>query len=150
MTEFGRLKQLISGALNLSELLMVEVILNCNCLYLARAFNNNSYNYRFSIPPGIHALDLAFTFYPLTLTLAGIELTVPVPLLYANGLQSYFISFIKHGDPNVERGAGTIEWSTFGNGKGIVDLTPAGFAQTTDNELPDDRCGFWQNAPYYS
>lgn len=89
-----------------------------------------------------------YTFYPLTVTLGNADLSVPVPVLHAKGLQSYFISFAKHGDPNVERQAGTIEWGMFGSGKGIVDLGLDGFSGTSDNQLPEDRCGFWQTAPY--
>ena len=82
------------------------------------------------------------------MTLAGHDLKVPVPLLYAKGLQSYFVSFVKHGNPNVERGPGTIEWDRFGEGKSIVDTTVGGFRKVVDNELSDERCGFWQSAPY--
>jgi hypothetical protein len=97
----------------------------------------------------MHALDLIYTFYPLTVTLRKVDISVDVPLLYAKALQSYFISFVKHGDPNVERQAGTIEWGLFGNGKSIVDLTLPGFSATSDGQHPEDRCGFWQTAPYY-
>jgi hypothetical protein len=82
------------------------------------------------------------------LTLAGKDLNVPVPLLHPKGLQSYFVSFVKHGDPNVERGPGTIAWDRFGEVKSIVDITHNGFRKVVDEELPDERCGFWQNAPY--
>ena len=117
-------------------------------MYLARAFNSQSYNYRFSIPPGIHALDLSYTFYPLTITLGGLDIGIDVPLLYAKALQSYFVSFVKHGDPNVERGPGTIAWDRFGAEKSIVDVTLLGFSKVVDDELPEDRCAFWQSAPY--
>jgi len=122
-------------------------VIDCNGLYLAHAFPG-AYEYRFSVPPGIHAMDVLFTFYPITLTLPGFDLSIPIPLLYAKGLQSYLISFVKHGDPNVERGSGTIGWPLFGSGKAIIDITLAGFSQTSDDELPNDRCAFWQPAPY--
>lgn len=84
----------------------------------------------------------------MTLTLGGKDLNIPVPLLYAKALQSYFVSFVKHGDPNVERGLGTIAWDRFGGGKSIVDISLLGFRKAVDDELPDDRCAFWQSAPY--
>jgi Carboxylesterase family len=98
--------------------------------------------------PGIHGEDLLYTFDPLSFTLPGFDLNVTVPVPYAKGLQSYFISFAKNGDPNSERTAGTVEWPLFGENKNIVDLSLTGFQVTTDSELPDDRCAFWQSAPY--
>jgi cholinesterase len=127
---------------------LIECVIDCNGLYFAQAFTN-TYNYRFSVPPGIHAEDLLYTFYPLTLTLLnGTDVEVPVPLLYAKALQSYFISFVKNGDPNVERGPATVQWPLFGSGKNIVDLSLTGFTVTVDDDLPTERCGFWQSAPY--
>lgn len=70
-------------------------------------------------------------------------------MLYAQGLQSYLVSFVKHGDPNVERRLGTVEWPLFGNKDTIVDVTPSGFSVLqTDDEISEERCKFWQSAPY--
>jgi len=100
------------------------------------------------VPPGIHALDLLYTFYPFTLTIYGKELDIPIPIHHAKALQSYFVSFVKYGDPNVERGPETIAWDRFGEKKNIVDTTLHGFRRALDNEVSDLRCGFWQRAPY--
>ena len=148
-TEFGRIKSIIEGLLHLKLIsYSLDSIVNCNCLYLARAFKNNTHNYRFSIPPGIHAMDLIFTFYPMTITLPTNLFVLPIPLLYARALQSCFISFVKHGDPNVERRRGTIEWHLFGKEKRIVDVTLLGFWGVKDNQLSEDYCRFWQTATY--
>ena len=148
-TPFDRIKSLIAGfPIVTAPLILKDALINCNSLYFAHANLNNTYNYRFSIPPGIHGIDLLYTFCPIILTLRGYDLSIPVPLLYAKGWQSYVISFVKYGNPNVERAGGTVLWSLFGNGKNIVDVTPFGIYQTTDNQLPDDRCAFWQPAPY--
>ena len=58
------------------------------------------------------------------------------------------MSFVKLGDPNVERGLGTIQWERFGLGKRIFDVTVLGFRKRVDYQLPEDRCAFWQSAPY--
>ena len=149
LTNFERVEEIIAGK-NVMGLSTdrIECVIDCNGLYLANAFPG-AYGYRFSVPPAIHAIDLLYTFYPMTLTLFnGTDVTIPVPIAYAKGLQSYFISFAKHGDPNVERGPGTVQWPLFGSGRNIVDLDLTGFSVTTDDELPSDRCGFWQSAPY--
>ena len=126
----------------------LEGLIICNCLYLSHAFANQTFNYRFSIPPGIHALDLLYTFYPTTVTVRGEQLSLPVPLLHAQGLQSYFTSFVKHGDPNIERRPVTVEWPLFGDTNMIVDVGPSGFSVVGDREISVERCKFWQSAPY--
>jgi len=147
LTEFGRVDQLISGtASELSQSHPIETVIDCNCLYLARAYSNNTYNYRFSVTPGIHAQDLLYTFYPTTLT--GYNLPLSVPDVDAKAFQSYFISFAIHGDPNTARMSGSVPFPLFGSSENIVDVSLAGFAETTDDELPEDRCAFWQPAPY--
>jgi hypothetical protein len=93
-------------------------------------------------------MDLLFTFYPIAITLPTNTFVLPIPLLYARALQRYFISFVKHGDPNVERGSGTTEWPIFGKDKRIVDVTLLGFWGLKDHQLPEDECHFWQNAIY--
>src|SRR5271154_3445614 len=128
ITEFDRIKSIIEGSFPPQiSVSFVDGIVNFNCLYLARAFGNDTYNYRFSIPPGIHGMDLIFTFYPMTITLPTNLFVLSIPLLYARALQSYFISFVKHGDPNVERRRGTIQWHLFGEEKRIVDTILLGF-----------------------
>ena len=139
--------QLISGtASELSQSHAIETVIDCNCLYLARAYSNNTYNYRFSVTPGIHAEDLLYTFYPTTLT--GYNLPLSVPDVDAKAFQSYFTSFAIHGDPNTARMSGSVPFPLFGSSENIVDVSLAGFAETTDDELPEDRCAFWQPAPY--
>jgi hypothetical protein len=69
-------------------------------------------------------------------------------LPHAQGLQSYFVSFAKHGNPNVERRAGTVEWPLFGNKNTVVDITPLGFSVESDAQISEERCKFWQSAPY--
>lgn len=128
--------------------LMVEALVICNFVYLSRAFSNNTFNYRFSVPPGIHGLDLLHTFYPTTITIHGEQLTLRVPMLHAQGLQSHFVSFVKHGDPNVERRHGTVEWPLFADNNTIVNVNPLGFSVVTDDEISEERCEFWQRAPY--
>lgn len=126
----------------------LEGLIICNCLYLSHAFANQTFNYRFSVPPGIHALDLLYTFHPTTVTVRGEQLTLPVPLSHAQGLQSYFLSFVRHGDPNIERRPGTVEWPLFGDANRVVDVTPLGFSVVGDQEISMERCKFWQSAPY--
>jgi hypothetical protein len=67
---------------------------------------------------------------------------------YARAWQSYLISFIKHGDPNIERRPGTIEWDIAGKDIRIVDLRWEGFQRDVDDQVDEERCAFWQRAEY--
>jgi hypothetical protein len=67
---------------------------------------------------------------------------------YAQAWQSYLISFIKHGDPNVERTGKTIPWGYTGEEMRIVDMRWNGFILDVDDQVDGERCGFWQRAEY--
>jgi len=84
----------------------------------------------------------------VAITLPSETFIVPIALLYARALQSDFISFVKRGDPNVEKQRGTIGWPKFGKDKRIVDATLMGLWEMMDHQLPEDKCRFWQSAPY--
>ena len=129
-----------------SQAKVIESVIDCNCLYLSRAYSNNTYNYRFSVIPGIHGEDLLYTFYPTTLT--GYDLSINIPDPDAKAWQSYFTSFVMYGTTNTGRSSGTVTWPICGSEMDIIEVSLSGFTQTTDDELPADRCTFWQSAPY--
>lgn len=47
-----------------NDLLITEYLISCNAIAIANAYDNQTHNYRLSIPPAIHAQDLAYTYYP--------------------------------------------------------------------------------------
>jgi carboxylesterase type B len=73
--------------------LMDDVFFDCQTNYLARAYNNQTWNYRFEIPPALHGDDVAYTYYDGH-TADGIN--VPI----AKTMQGYITNFVKHGNPN--------------------------------------------------
>ena len=62
--------------------------------------------------------------------------------------QSYLASFVKTGDPNSGSGVGALEWTKFGNQGEVLRMDGAEFKMARDVNVPEDRCGFWQPAPY--
>ena len=70
----------------------------CLTNYLARAFQNQTYNYLISIPPGTHGVDTPYVFY-----------TEPNPLVLNETLarmyQTYLTNFVIYGDPNGKGGS---------------------------------------------
>jgi carboxylesterase type B len=127
-------------------ILILEWIFNCNTRYLTNAYGNKTYNYRYSIRPSIHAADLFLTFLDLKFDWRGKRRLMHFP--YAEAWQSYLISFIKHGDPNIERRPETIHWGVAGEDIKIVDLRWEGFSWKVDDQVDQGRCGFWQRADY--
>lgn len=67
---------------------------------------------------------------------------------YAQAWQSYLISFIKYGDPNVDRRLETIHWDVTGDDMRIIDLRWDGFISDVDDQVDEERCRFWQRAEY--
>jgi hypothetical protein len=126
--------------------LTVEWIFNCNTRFIANAYGNKTYNYRYSIRPSIHAADLFLTFLDLKFDWKGERQLMRLP--YAQAWQSYLISFIKYGDPNVHRRQDTIPWGYTGENMNIVDLRREEFKWDVDDQVDEERCAFWQRAEY--
>jgi carboxylesterase type B len=127
-------------------MLILEWIFNCNIRYITNAYGNKTYNYRYSLRPSIHAADLLLTFMDLKIDWRGKRRLMHIP--YARAWQSYLISFIKHGNPNVQRREETIPWESAGEDMKIVDLRWEGFKWDVDEQVDAERCAFWQNAEY--
>jgi hypothetical protein len=137
-----------SGSLKLTKL---DGVLNCNVLYLSRAFSNLTYNYQWDVDPGWHGLDLCYTFYPINIVVDD----VPVCDVYSipvrpQQFQQYLVSFVKYGNPNTGKSPFTPTWPLFLSNKTIVDITYIEdfYVVAPDPELYDNLCGFWQPAPY--
>ncbi|KAL4972595.1 Alpha/Beta hydrolase protein [Aspergillus desertorum] len=72
-----------------------DLVFRCNAMYLLDAYPENSYAYRFGVPPGWHSNDEPYTFYEADSSSAG-KLDPKV----AHALQGYLTRFAVHGDPN--------------------------------------------------
>jgi len=62
--------------------------------------------------------------------------------------QSYLASFVKSGDPNSGRAQATVEWEHFGTEGEVLKMDGVEFKMVQDEQVPEDRCGFWQEAEY--
>lgn len=143
---YGYTNEIARGALIVSE-----AIFECNALYLSRAFGldnrysngkPNTYSYLFSVPPALHGDDIYYTFYE-----------GPTPSVKNDTLalimQGYFTNFVREGDPN---GDGLPEFESYGErtaaGEGVVMDLGLESARMRTDDLPLDRCGWWQQALY--
>ena len=114
-----------------------ESLFSCNTNYLARAFLNQTYNYLFSVPPGIHAEDVAYTFYNGPTSLVSNQ-------TLAVALQEYITSFATNGVPS---GPSLPKFPQYGKGATILDLNMTSITKMTD-PTANPRCYWWQQALY--
>ncbi|KFY48427.1 hypothetical protein V495_01341 [Pseudogymnoascus sp. VKM F-4514 (FW-929)] len=84
--------------LSRTSVLVSEAVFTCNTRALDLAYGNNTYSYYFSVPPGLHGEDVAYTFFNGDTTTSNQGL--PVDRTVAEALQDYITSFTMNGNPN--------------------------------------------------
>lgn len=151
--EPGLFKKYISNFARSADLIG-QFIVSCNTRYLAKAYAGKAYNYQFSVIPGIHAMDLLFTFWRPGLNIGPIEIDFSLDFLtsknLATGWQSYLTSFVRAGDPNTHRERGglppTRDWpkSTVGSKVQLLDMDLLGFSVEGGDDTDAGRCDFWE------
>ena len=116
------------GALTLSDLCF-----QCNTDYVNRAYNHSTYAYRFSIVPGLHAQDLAYTFFNGN---GSTVANVTVALI----LQDYITSFAKTGVPLSSLGP---KFNMHGPDSLVLNLGQDSITTIRD-PTANERCRWWQ------
>ncbi|KAI9866603.1 MAG: hypothetical protein M1813_001155 [Trichoglossum hirsutum] len=115
-----------------------EASFTCNTFFLNRAFGNQTYAYRFSIPPAYHGEDVPYTYFN------GPDPRVANDTI-ALAMQSYITTFAVSGQPNQEKFP-AIPW--YGNNNQILDLNVTGMTAISD-PVANERCVWWQKALYF-
>lgn len=126
-----------------------DIGIACNTDYLRRAYNNQTYNYRFDVAPGIHASDIPYLFYsgPEPEDVDGGIWVGPsgyVQAALARVLQGYVVNFSKFGDPN---GAGLPLFPVSGTNQSMQFLEASGVTVRRDTTA-NGRCAWLQKGPY--
>lgn len=104
---------------------------------MGHAFNDQSYNYLFSVPPGTHGEDVPYTFYN------GVSSSV-VNASVAYNLQAYLTNFIKYGDPNEQK---LVHFPKYGTSNVVLNINET-FINTIHDPASTSRCIWWQKALY--
>lgn len=133
--------------------LVTEVIFVCNTNYLARAYNNQTYNYLFEVAPALHGFDVPSTFY----LGEGTNLTESIYAPVAEAMQRYITNFVMTGNPNTPdlvtaNGAAIPEFPMYGANATVMmfnytvtsPTTVSPFIQTGPDDTDNERCYFWQ------
>ncbi|KAL8825079.1 MAG: hypothetical protein Q9191_004629 [Dirinaria sp. TL-2023a] len=114
-----------------------DLIINCNAYALQRAYKTRGiHSYIFSIPPAVHAQDLAYTFYPDN------EKQTIVPI--ALDIQQYLVQFIRTGNPNRD---GLAPFPAYGNQKAVLNFTTEGVEAAVETAA-NSRCDYWLRGAY--
>lgn len=132
------------SALERTSLLISEFSFTCNTRYLDTAYDNKTYSYYFTVPPGLHGEDVAYTFFNGDTTTANDG--VPVDGTIAKALQNYITSFAVTGTPNEQ---GVPYFPIYGSNSSTQLLATQGFGTQVKDTAANARCAWWQKALYY-
>lgn len=101
-----------------------------------QAFKNQTYQYEFAMPPGIHGSDISSTFYN------GGDGVPSVPV--ALDLQRYITNFALTGNPNSPQAP---YFPQYGQNNSVLILNTTIY--TAVDADANARCNWWQKALYY-
>jgi cholinesterase len=129
-----------------TALTYAEFNINCNRVFMNAALPSISYGYLFSVSPGLHAVDIEYTFYNgnITTSLYG----PPINGTLAHAFQQYIVNFTKGGSPNGRQTTDPI-FPVYGTGKVVMDVDNVDFGFHLKDTDATVRCAFWQAAPYF-
>jgi len=127
-----------------TAVLLSEYSFTCNTRYFATGFENNVYAYYFSVPPGLHGEDIAYTYFNGDTTTLN-QGVAPVDATIAMALQDYITSFAMNGSPNE---AGVPFFPLYGTNSTTTNLGASLGLQIPDTAA-NSRCAWWQKGLYY-
>lgn len=119
------------------NLLYSELIFTCNTRYLATAFGNATWSYRFQVAPATHGQDGLYTFYNGQAQVEG---------KLAQQMQQYYTSFAQFGNPNRNS---LPKWPQYGEASELATFGSDGVGTAVD-ETRNARCAYWQTGWYRS
>ncbi|KAI9666250.1 MAG: hypothetical protein M1821_004185 [Bathelium mastoideum] len=136
-----------TNQLERTALLISELVFTCNAYYLNKAYNNQTHSYLFSVYPGLHGEDVAYTFFDGQTGPEILEDAANATL--AEDFQEYLTNFAETGNPN---GDGLPFFPIYGANatQQVLNLTSSlavNISQTMD-PAANYRCDYWQKALY--
>ncbi|KAL2131605.1 hypothetical protein VTI74DRAFT_4821 [Chaetomium olivicolor] len=123
--QVGRTKLAIAGGL-----------VDCFSFGVHLAYANSLRGYQVSRFPGIHAMDVGYTFWNGE---GNDGFGVPIPAETAVRMQRWFVDFAMEGFAGLEGPAGL---PIYGEGASVVNVTGSGFPVVRD-PAANERCKFW-------
>lgn len=112
-------------------------LIRCNTFYLDKAFNNQTFAYQFSVPPGLHGQDVDYTFFNGPIDSVSSD-------AIAVALQEYITSFAINGKPS---GPSLPKFPIYSNATDIIKLDATNITVVMD-PVANQRCNWWQKVLY--
>lgn len=132
-----------SSGINRTIAMVNEEIFICNTNYLARAFNNETYNYEFQVPPALHGQDVSYTYWNGETTDNSTGLSHMVAPI-AKIMQGYITNFIATGNPN---GPGLPVFPKQGQNATMLGIgADVANIKVQRDDTANKRCLWWQKA----
>jgi carboxylesterase type B len=131
-------------AIGRNSLAISDFLVGCNAHYLAQKLSPG-YGYIFSIPPGLHGEDVAYTFFNGDTSTA--DEGVPVYPAVATAFQRYLTQYAMTGTPSTE---GYQTFSEYGSNNTITYINFLGLGSHEEDPAAKPACQFWAEAPYYT
>ncbi|PYI11748.1 carboxylesterase family protein [Aspergillus sclerotiicarbonarius CBS 121057] len=123
-----------SSPLERTALTVSDAFFRCKNLYLNTVFDT-TYASVFSVPPGLHSQDLAFTFYSHSQPGANVGLFNEELALT---MQDYIISFVRQGVPSSENAT---DWEVYGDDGQVLNMGVE--VAMTPDPVDKNRCRLW-------
>ncbi|KAK9447757.1 Carboxylesterase [Limtongia smithiae] len=137
-----------------------EWVVSCNLRFLNASYAK-SFFYRFSVPPGIHSVDLIYTFWGGTQSILGKLAEKEFPRMKlssvadrAKQFQEYLVGFAITGDPNACSSSGVVfpraDDAASDGDIAILEVELGGFRRTTlaEEGPTESRCAFWMEGDW--
>lgn len=120
-----------------------EFTFTCHAYFIGEALGTtvgaDAYSYLFSVPPGIHTLDVYYSYY-VNSTWSSTVTNVTT----AQYLQRYLTTFAAEGDPNH---SGLPDFPVYGSSHTDLNLNET-FVNTLTDPAANARCDWWKQALY--
>jgi carboxylesterase type B len=128
-----------------ASLITAEVSFTCNTRFLDIGFNNLTHSYYFTVPPGLHGEDIAYTFFNGDTTTSDDGL--PVNAKVATTLQKYITNFALSTDGN-PNGVGVPFFPRYQSNSTVVELGITGLGDLSVDTTANNRCDWFMQALY--
>jgi cholinesterase len=127
-----------------ASLITAEVSFTCNTRFFDIAYQNETYAYYFTVPPGLHGEDIAYTFFNGDTTTLDDGLAVNATV--ATALQKYITNFVMSGgDPN---GSGNPYFPKYQSNDTTLVLGDDGIGALVVDTTANERCDWLMAAKY--
>jgi carboxylesterase type B len=121
--------------------MLADLIVTCNNVYLSNAFDNQTYAYLFAVAQAFHGQDVPYTYYNGVDRIQGNIGPQSIDVNVAYAMQEILTTFSSTSQPTYNKGRAVAQWGSMAN---MLTLNTTGFTEEQDSAA-NPRCRFWQS-----